>query len=113
MGFSPNELVEAGLAVRTKSRSSTKRQSNEDESSVNDSEDCATLMDRFRNRLMVPILDNTGKHVIGFGGRDLESLKAADDTDSRYSPAKYINSPESAVFAKKASNLPPCQKYFV
>lgn len=44
--------------------------------------------DAFRNRLMFPILDVSG-HVIAFGGR------ALDDN-----PAKYINSPETAVFSK-------------
>ncbi|HBO83898.1 MAG TPA: DNA primase [Deltaproteobacteria bacterium] len=44
--------------------------------------------DRFRNRLMFPILDIQGR-VIGFGGRTLGN----DD-------AKYINSPESDIFKK-------------
>jgi len=30
------------------------------------------LMDRFRGRLMVPIFDGSGKHVVGFGGRHLD-----------------------------------------
>ncbi|MDN5873366.1 MAG: CHC2 zinc finger domain-containing protein, partial [Sinobacteraceae bacterium] len=44
--------------------------------------------DIFRNRLMFPIRDTRGR-VIGFGGRTL-----GDD------PAKYLNSPETAVFHK-------------
>lgn len=44
--------------------------------------------DRFRNRLMFPIVDKRGR-VIGFGGRTL-----GDDM------AKYMNSPESIVFHK-------------
>ena len=44
--------------------------------------------DRFRNRLMIPILD-TSERVIAFGGRAL----GEDDV-------KYINSPESPLFAK-------------
>lgn len=44
--------------------------------------------DAFRNRLMFPIIDERGD-VIGFGGRTLGDDKA-----------KYINSPESAVFKK-------------
>lgn len=44
--------------------------------------------DRFRNRLMFPIVDKRGR-VIGFGGRTL-----GDDM------AKYMNSPESVVFHK-------------
>lgn len=47
--------------------------------------------DRFRNRLMFPIID-FDRNVIGFGGRTL-----GDDR------AKYINSPESSVFPKRSS----------
>lgn len=48
--------------------------------------------DRFRERLMFPVLDGL-KRVIAFGGRTL-----AND------PAKYMNSPESELF-DKSSNL--------
>ncbi|MCL2329912.1 MAG: DNA primase [Phycisphaerae bacterium] len=47
--------------------------------------------DTFRNRLMFPIIDATGR-VIGFGGRTL-----GDD------PAKYLNSPATALFDKSSS----------
>jgi len=47
------------------------------------------VYDRFRNRLMIPIRDERGR-VVGFGGRAL----SADD------PAKYINSPSTALFDK-------------
>ena len=45
--------------------------------------------DRFRNRVMFPILDMKGR-VIAFGGRAL-------DKDA---PAKYLNSPETPLFHK-------------
>lgn len=45
--------------------------------------------DRFRNRLMFPIIDLRNR-VIGFGGRTLEDSEEA----------KYINSPETALFRK-------------
>jgi len=48
------------------------------------------LYDRFRNRLMFPIHNPSGK-VVGFGGRQLD--------DNKNSP-KYINSPESPVYQK-------------
>lgn len=48
------------------------------------------IYDRFRNRVMFPIINTSGK-VIGFGGRALDSN----------TPAKYLNSPESRVFQKK------------
>ena len=47
--------------------------------------------DKFRNRLMFPIVDTTGR-VIAFGGRTL-----ADD------PAKYMNSPATVLFDKSNS----------
>ena len=51
-------------------------------------EDKSDTFDRFRNRLMFPILDARGR-TIAFGGR------ALDDA-----PAKYLNSPETALFHK-------------
>ena len=49
----------------------------------------AGIYDVFRNRVMFPILDRSGR-VIAFGGRAL----AADE------PAKYLNSPATSVFDK-------------
>ena len=46
------------------------------------------LYDRFRNRLIVPILDIQGR-VVAFGGRSLDGKEP-----------KYLNSPESEVFEK-------------
>ncbi|MGO9009460.1 MAG: DNA primase [Bryobacteraceae bacterium] len=50
-----------------------------------------SFYDRFRNRLMFPIHNESGK-VIGFGGRAL----AADDEP------KYLNSPETAIYKKSS-----------
>ncbi len=44
--------------------------------------------DRFRDRLMIPISDSTGK-IVGFGGRALGDQ-----------PPKYMNSPETGVYKK-------------
>ena len=49
------------------------------------------LFDRFRDRLMVPIIDVRG-NVIGFGGRIMKK----DDN-----AAKYLNSPETLIFNKR------------
>ena len=46
--------------------------------------------DRFRNRIMFPIFNTSGK-VIAFGGRALDS----ED------PAKYLNSPETVLYRKR------------
>ena len=68
LGYSDDDIVEVGLAVRNEN---------------------GRVYDRFRNRLMIPIRDERGR-VVGFGGRAL----GADDG------AKYINSPQSALFDK-------------
>jgi len=44
--------------------------------------------DRFRDRLMIPICDSTGK-IVGFGGRALGDQQP-----------KYLNSPETAIYRK-------------
>ena len=47
--------------------------------------------DRFRGRMMFPIMNIAGK-VIAFGGRTLKKSKDI---------AKYVNSPESAIYSKR------------
>jgi DNA primase len=49
------------------------------------------IFDRFRDRLMFPIIDVRG-NVIGFGGRIMKK----DDN-----AAKYLNSPETLIFNKR------------
>lgn len=68
-GYTKEELLEAGLVLQNKQK--------------------GTLYDRFRNRLMFPIIDVRG-NVIGFGGRVM------DDTTP-----KYLNSPETIIFNKR------------
>ena len=67
-GFSPIQMVTSGLVTRR---------------------DDGTELDRFRNRLMIPIARDTGT-VIAFGGRALE----ADQQP------KYLNSPETPIYTK-------------
>ena len=57
-------------------------------SSLVNRNDRGQFIDRFRNRLMIPIMDIRGK-VIAFGGRVLDK-----------SLPKYINSPENIVYSK-------------
>ena len=52
------------------------------------------LLDRFRDRVMFPITDPTGR-VIAFGGRILPGRPVAGDP-----PPKYLNSPDSPLFHK-------------
>jgi DNA primase len=67
-GFNPLQLVTSGLVSRR---------------------DDGSEVDRFRNRLMIPIARDTGT-VIAFGGRALE----ADQQP------KYLNSPETPIYTK-------------
>lgn len=55
-------------------------------------EDIAVPYDRFRNRVMFPICDRSGR-VVAFGGRAMEA-------DAQ---AKYLNSPETPLFHKGAT----------
>lgn len=71
-GFKDSELVEANLAVRKK--------------------DGTRVYDRFRNRVMFPIIDLRG-NVIAFGGRIMTDEKP-----------KYLNTSDTPVF-KKSTNL--------
>jgi DNA primase len=67
-GFAPGLLLASGLVSRR-----------EDGNEV----------DRFRNRLMVPIARDTGS-IVAFGGRALD----------RNQVPKYLNSPETAIYSK-------------
>ena len=117
-GFTPDEIVEAGLAVRTKQKQQQvedkqyikiEDKSKEDQSDkeVSDADqdkqhDYSGLMDRFRSRLIVPIMDEGGQNVIALGGRHLETNNDDEnDNNVKFTPAKYINSPDSLVFTKK------------
>lgn len=68
MGFDVDRMLEGGLLTRRDEKSEPRP--------------------RFRNRLMFPILDASGRHI-AFGGRAL-----GDATP------KYLNSPETPVFSK-------------
>ncbi|AQQ52977.1 DNA primase [Planococcus lenghuensis] len=69
-GYTLDELAESGLAIRK------------------EGEEAA--FDRFRGRVMFPLMDENGK-VIAFSGRILGTSKEE---------AKYLNSPESPIFKK-------------
>ncbi len=70
-GYDKSELLEGGLVVRNQN---------------------GRVYDRFRNRVMFPIIDVRGE-VIGFGGRVLDA-----------SEPKYLNSPDTPVY-NKSRNL--------
>ncbi len=67
-GFSQGVLLQSGLVVQR---------------------DNGDVVDRFRNRLMIPICRDSGS-VVAFGGRSMESDQHP----------KYLNSPETAIYSK-------------
>ncbi len=69
LGYEKQELLEAGLALKHREK--------------------GTLYDRFRNRLIFPIIDIRG-NIIGFGGRVMGEGEP-----------KYLNSPETLIFNKR------------
>ncbi len=70
MGYDKRDLLDAGLAVNNRD---------------------GRIYDRFRNRVMFPIIDVRGE-VIGFGGRVMDD-----------STPKYLNSPDTPVYNKSRS----------
>ena len=66
-GFNDEEILESGLVNKN---------------------DNGKYIDRYRNRLMIPIFDERNR-IIAFGGRVLDDSKP-----------KYINSPENIVYSK-------------
>ncbi len=71
--FGQDELVKSGLVARN---------------------DRGGVRDRFRGRLMFPVLDLNGD-PIGFGGRILPDLDYGEHT-----PPKYLNTPETPIYRK-------------
>jgi DNA primase catalytic core len=119
-GFTSQEILDSGLAVVRKNQLgvATPPTSNTDafprinsteqntETLVEDSnwQNATLLMDRFRGRIMVPIFDESGTNILGFGGRIIplpESNEMMLQPFSNFKAAKYLNSPESLVFEKR------------
>ncbi len=72
-GYSDKEIIDGGLAVERNNK----------------------IYDKFRNRVMFPIIDLRG-NVIGFGGR----IMGQASEQNGYKIPKYLNSAETAVFNK-------------
>lgn len=71
-GYNEKYLIETGLSYRKEST--------------------GKLCDRFKGRVIFPVLSVSGK-VVAFGGRTLKSDKNV---------AKYVNSPESIIYSKSS-----------
>ena len=69
LGYEKGELLEAGLVVAGKN---------------------GGIYDKFRNRLMLPVIDATGD-ILGFTSRVMDN-----------STPKYLNTPETSVFKKRS-----------
>ena len=76
-GFSKEHIVEAGFAIRSEKKP-------------------GEIFDRFRGRIIFPIMD-TGGRVVAVSGRYFEKVHGSRDDDE---PAKYVNSPETLLFKK-------------
>ena len=88
VGFAPDSWDGLIKAMRAKGYTD---QELKDSGLVTVSQKNGNLFDRFRGRLMFPIIDIRG-NVIGFGGRII-----SNDKDT----AKYLNSPETLIFNKR------------
>ena len=84
IGFAPDSWN--GLVMAMKAKGYTEQEL-KDAGLV--SEKGGRIYDRFRNRLMFPIIDVRG-NIIGFGGRVMDD-----------STPKYLNSPETVIFNKQ------------
>ena len=72
-GYNISDIIEAGLVVKRDDK----------------------VYDKFRNRVMFPIIDLRG-NVIGFGGRIIGDAVEHNG----FKPPKYLNSSETPVFSK-------------
>ncbi len=86
IGFAPNSWTDLCDAMRAKGYTDEELK---ESGLASVSQKNGRIYDRFRNRLMFPIIDVRG-NVIGFGGRVMDD-----------STPKYLNSPETLIFNKR------------
>ncbi len=72
-GYSNNDIIQSGLVFKNRLNS---------------------LCDKFRNRIMFPIIGVNKKEVVGFGGRIIPNQSKENNS------SKYLNSAENEVFKK-------------
>jgi DNA primase len=101
-GFSDGEIEKAGLAKRPeRGETSTAVAGTAGMTTQATQATRATsLYDRFRDRIMFPIFDSSGR-VIAFSGRILHEDTGKKDTDGNtITAAKYLNSPDTPLYTK-------------
>ncbi len=85
VGFSTDDIVDAGFALKSERKPGAGAERQNERS-----------FDRFRGRIMFPIFDMQAR-PIAVSGRFFEKVPGAKSDDE---PAKYVNSPETALFKK-------------
>lgn len=91
-GFTPEILERAGLAIKS------------EKASIHTTpEPSRSFYDRFRGRIMFPIMNASGR-IVGFSGRILPGESGIPGrppgVSGKEEPAKYLNSPETEIFHK-------------
>lgn len=76
-GFTADEMTDGGLAIRSEKKK-------------------GEVYDRFRGRIMFPLFDPLSR-TVAFSGRYFEKTPGSNEEAE---PAKYVNSPETALFKK-------------
>src|SRR5580765_3482618 len=97
-GVSPQTITQLGLGFAPNSRDGLKQRLLKQgfaqgvllQSGLIVQREGGEVVDRFRNRLMVPICRDTGS-VIAFGGRQMDAYQGGP---------KYLNSPETPIYSK-------------
>ncbi len=80
VGFKKDDIVDAGFAIKSEKKP-------------------GEIFDRFRGRIIFPIFDLSGK-PIAVSGRFFEKVPGGRMPVDGQEPAKYVNSPETALFKK-------------
>ena len=92
LGFAPYSKTKTALVDYLKDKGYTEEQMKDASLAI---ERDGKVMDKFRNRVMFPIIDVRG-NVIGFGGRVMHNQKDING----FNIPKYLNSSETAAFDK-------------